>query len=59
MLLSAENVSKTFGSLRAVAGADLSIDEGEIIGSYCCSRPKLCHSEQSRGTSPLRNTSRK
>ncbi len=32
MLLSAENVSKTFGSLRAVAGANLSIDEGEIIG---------------------------
>ena len=32
MLLSAENVSKTFGSLRAVAGADLSIDEGQIIG---------------------------
>jgi len=32
MLLSAENVSKTFGSLRAVAGADLSIGEGEIIG---------------------------
>src|SRR5256886_10403715 len=32
MLLSAENVSKSFGSLRAVAGADLSIDEGEIIG---------------------------
>jgi branched-chain amino acid transport system ATP-binding protein len=32
MLLSADNVSKTFGSLRAVAGADLSIDEGEIIG---------------------------
>src|SRR6476660_6264006 len=32
MLLSAQNVSKTFGSLRAVAGADLSIDEGEIIG---------------------------
>ena len=32
MLLSAENVAKTFGSLRAVAGADLSIDEGEIIG---------------------------
>ncbi len=32
MLLSAENVSKTFGSLRAVAGADLTIDEGEIIG---------------------------
>jgi len=32
MLLSAENVSKTFGSLRAVAGADLSIDEGEIVG---------------------------
>jgi len=32
MLLSAENVSKTFGSLRAVAGAHLSIDEGEIIG---------------------------
>ena len=32
MLLSAENVSKNFGSLRAVAGADLSIDQGEIIG---------------------------
>jgi branched-chain amino acid transport system ATP-binding protein len=32
MLLSAENVSKTFGSLRAVAGADLSVKEGEIIG---------------------------
>jgi len=32
MLLEAQNVSKTFGSLRAVAGADLSIDEGEIIG---------------------------
>ena len=32
MLLSAENVSKTFGSLRAVAGADLSIDKGEIVG---------------------------
>jgi branched-chain amino acid transport system ATP-binding protein len=32
MLLSAENVSKAFGNLRAVAGADLSIDEGEIIG---------------------------
>jgi branched-chain amino acid transport system ATP-binding protein len=32
MLLSAENVSKEFGSLRAVAGADLTIDEGEIIG---------------------------
>lgn len=32
MLLSAENVSKTFGSLRAVAGADLSVNEGEIIG---------------------------
>jgi len=32
MLLSADNVSKTFGSLRAVAGANLSINEGEIIG---------------------------
>ena len=32
MLLSAEKVSKEFGSLRAVAGADLAIDEGEIIG---------------------------
>jgi branched-chain amino acid transport system ATP-binding protein len=32
MLLSAQNVSKTFGSLRAVAGADLSIEPGEIIG---------------------------
>jgi branched-chain amino acid transport system ATP-binding protein len=32
MLLSAESVSKTFGSLRAVAGADLTIEQGEIIG---------------------------
>jgi branched-chain amino acid transport system ATP-binding protein len=32
MLLSAENVSKEFGNLRAVAGADLVIDEGDIIG---------------------------
>src|SRR5256886_10038496 len=32
MLLSAQNVWKPFGSLRAVAGADLSIGEGEIIG---------------------------
>jgi branched-chain amino acid transport system ATP-binding protein len=32
MLLSAQNVSKEFGNLRAVAGADLTIDEGEIIG---------------------------
>jgi branched-chain amino acid transport system ATP-binding protein len=32
MLLNAEQVSKTFGSLRAVAGADLTIEEGEIIG---------------------------
>jgi branched-chain amino acid transport system ATP-binding protein len=32
MLLSAENVSKQFGSLRAVAGADLTIADGEIIG---------------------------
>jgi branched-chain amino acid transport system ATP-binding protein len=32
MLLSAEKVTKEFGSLRAVAGADLTIDEGEIIG---------------------------
>ena len=32
MLLSAEKITKEFGSLRAVAGADLTIDEGEIIG---------------------------
>ena len=32
MLLSAQGVAKTFGSLRAVAGADLTIEEGEIIG---------------------------
>jgi branched-chain amino acid transport system ATP-binding protein len=31
-LLSAQNVSKEFGNLRAVAGADLTIGEGEIIG---------------------------
>ena len=32
MLLEAKNVSKAFGSFRAVAGADLTVDEGEIIG---------------------------
>src|SRR5690348_772983 len=32
MLLEAKNVSKAFGSFRAVAGADLSVEEGEIIG---------------------------
>jgi branched-chain amino acid transport system ATP-binding protein len=32
MLLEARNVSKAFGDFRAVAGADLSVEEGEIIG---------------------------
>jgi branched-chain amino acid transport system ATP-binding protein len=32
MLLEARNVSKAFGSFRAVAGADLSVETGEIIG---------------------------
>ena len=32
MLLEATNVSKAFGSFWAVAGADLSVEEGEIIG---------------------------
>jgi branched-chain amino acid transport system ATP-binding protein len=32
MLLEATNVSKAFGNFRAVAGADLAVDEGEIIG---------------------------
>ncbi|HEX5509005.1 MAG TPA: ABC transporter ATP-binding protein [Pseudolabrys sp.] len=32
MLLDAQNVSKAFGDFLAVSGADLSIDEGEIIG---------------------------
>ena len=32
MLLEAQNVSKAFGSFRAVAGADLTVDAGEIIG---------------------------
>jgi branched-chain amino acid transport system ATP-binding protein len=32
MLLDAEKVTKHFGSFRAVAGADLTIDEGEIVG---------------------------
>jgi branched-chain amino acid transport system ATP-binding protein len=32
MLLEATNVSKAFGSFRAVAGADLAVEEGEIIG---------------------------
>src|ERR1051325_632612 len=32
MLLEARNVSKAFGSVRAVGGADLSVEEGDIIG---------------------------
>jgi branched-chain amino acid transport system ATP-binding protein len=32
MLLEATNVSKAFGNFRAVAGADLAVNEGEIIG---------------------------
>jgi branched-chain amino acid transport system ATP-binding protein len=32
MLLEAKNVSKAFGSFRAVAGADLTVDTGDIIG---------------------------
>jgi branched-chain amino acid transport system ATP-binding protein len=32
MLLETKNVSKAFGSFRAVAGADLSVEAGEIIG---------------------------
>jgi branched-chain amino acid transport system ATP-binding protein len=32
MLLDAEKVTKHFGSFRAVAGADLTIEEGEIVG---------------------------
>jgi len=32
MLLSAENISKAFGSFLAVRGADLAVTEGEIIG---------------------------
>jgi branched-chain amino acid transport system ATP-binding protein len=32
MLLEAQNVSKAFGSFHAVAGADLAVEEGEIIG---------------------------
>ena len=32
MLLEAKNVSKAFGSFRAVSGADLTVDAGEIIG---------------------------
>ncbi|HET7850709.1 MAG TPA: ABC transporter ATP-binding protein [Pseudolabrys sp.] len=32
MLLEAQNVSKAFGDFHAVSGADLSVDEGDIIG---------------------------
>src|SRR5579864_5718555 len=32
MLLEAKNVSKAFGSFLAVSGADLAVEEGEIIG---------------------------
>ncbi len=32
MLLSAEKVAKQFGSFRAVAGADLQVEQGEIVG---------------------------
>ena len=31
-LLEATNVAKAFGSFLAVAGADLAVDEGDIIG---------------------------
>jgi branched-chain amino acid transport system ATP-binding protein len=32
MLLSAENISKSFGSFMAVRGADLALSQGEIVG---------------------------
>jgi len=32
MLLEAQNVAKAFGSFKAVAGADLAVAEGEIVG---------------------------
>ena len=32
MLLEAQKVSKAFGGFRAVAGADLAVEEGEIVG---------------------------
>src|SRR6185503_20836043 len=32
MLLEAQNVVKAFGSFKAVAGADLAVAEGEIVG---------------------------
>jgi branched-chain amino acid transport system ATP-binding protein len=32
MLLEARNVAKAFGDFRAVAGADLTVEEGEIVG---------------------------
>src|ERR1700761_8634698 len=32
MLLEARNVAKAFGDFRAVAGADLAVERGEIIG---------------------------
>jgi branched-chain amino acid transport system ATP-binding protein len=32
MLLDASNISKAFGSFKAVAGADLAVEEGEIVG---------------------------
>jgi branched-chain amino acid transport system ATP-binding protein len=32
MLLEARNVSKAFGDFRAVAGADLAVEQGEIVG---------------------------
>ena len=32
MLLEARNVSKAFGTFRAVAGADLTVEQGEIVG---------------------------
>jgi branched-chain amino acid transport system ATP-binding protein len=32
MLLEARNVSKAFGDFRAVAGADLTVEQGEIVG---------------------------
>ena len=32
MLLDAKNVAKAFGEFKAVAGADLSVEAGEIVG---------------------------
>ena len=52
MLLEASDVTMAFGSFRAVSGASLALDEGEIIGIlYFCAMGAAA-SERVEATSP-------